>query len=191
MSWRRHLGEGSGCNYGRKTFEEAIGKPARIQSSPVSPQCLPQVLFLVNWLLLGIGVVVSTITLQHLRQAPVIPLLSSPMPANKPGPGFAGKIIQVDFQVWPLILVFVQLLITSILLQHLSPHRVIPLSSPQCRLMSPVQVLPRGSASLNLNPDRHKYKTRQVTNTRQQPRKYKTEQKYLEAVLCIRVSRSS
>ena len=112
---------------GKKTFEEAFGKPARIQSSPFSPQCLPQVLFLVNWLLLGIGVVVSTITLQHLRQAPVIPLLSSPMPANKPDPGFAGKIIQVDFQVWPLILVFVQLLITSILLQHLSSHRVTPL----------------------------------------------------------------
>ena len=143
-----------------------------------------------NWLLLGVGVVVSTITLQHLRQAPVIPLLS-PKPANKADPGFAGKIIQVDFQVWPLILVLVQLLITSILLQHLSSHRVIPFSSPQCRLMSPVQVLPRGSASLNLNPDRHKYKTRQVTNTRQQPRKYKTEQKYLEAVLCIRVARSS
>ena len=72
-----------------------------------------------------------------------------------------------------------------------SLHTESPPSPPQCRLMSPVQVLPRGSASLNLNPCCHKYKTRQVTNTRQQPRKYKTEQKYLEAVLRIRVSRSS
>ena len=41
-----------------------------------------------------------------------------------------------------------------------SLHTESPLfSSLQCRLMSLVQVLPRGSASLNLNPDRHKYKT--------------------------------
>ena len=83
------------------------------------------------------------------RHPPSLP----PMQANEPKPGFVFVFIFLFvFCLYLYLYVYVYLYLSS------------PLLSPQCGLMSPIQVLPRAPALLNLNPTCHKYKTPVILN---------------------------
>ena len=83
------------------------------------------------------------------RHPPSLP----PMQANEPKPGFGFEFVFLFvFCLYLYLYVYVYLYLSS------------PLLSPQCGLMSPIQVLPRAPALLNLNPTCHKYKTPVILN---------------------------
>ena len=86
------------------------------------------------------------------------PPISPPKPANESNAGYVFLFVLAFVFVFVFLFVLAFVFVSAFYL-----YLYLCLSSPfsilQCGLMSPIQVLPRAPAWLNLNPTCHKYKT--------------------------------